>query len=258
MATAHAQPKDTLQVYFPLDKAQLTDEAGKYLDSLINHNVLEHGKHITLLGFGDYLGSDDYNYNLSYNRAKNVEDYLVLAGFDKRHIMRVTGKGRISRAPVYGKKGYLPDRKVEIIIDSKIDTPAEEKCSYYILRLQDDETYPLREIRFYRGSLRITPESLPALKMLYRFLARNSNLRIQLEGHVCCLGPFEGVDEPYDESTLSQKRAETIADSMFVYGIEKSRIKCIGLGNNNLIRDPETGEENMELSRRVEIRILGR
>ena len=46
--------------------------------------------------------------------------------------------------------------------------------------------------------------------------------------------------------------------SMVKYGIDNNMIKCIGLGNHNLIYDEESGKENSELSRRVEIRILSK
>jgi outer membrane protein OmpA-like peptidoglycan-associated protein len=253
----HAQSHDTIRIYFPLDKNNLTEQASKTLDSLMHNKVIEPGKKIILLGWGDYLGSESYNDNLSYARAKNVQDYLVIYGFNKPDITLVLGKGKINRPPLNGNLGFPPDRKVDIIIDSKIDTPAEQKMTHYILRLNEGETYALRNINFYQGSIRITPGSLPELKMLYNFLRDHPTIKIQLEGHICCMGIVEGVDEPYDESTLSQKRAETIADSMFVYGIAKDRIKCIGLGNNNLIRNEE-GYEDEARSRRVEVKILSR
>ncbi len=253
-----ARQFDTLHIYFPLNMNQVTEESAKYIDSLIGNKVLEHGKKISLLGYGDYLGSEDYNNNLSYSRAKNVQDYLVASGFSKQDVVLCKGKGKINKAPTNGKYGILTDRKVDIIIDSKIDTPAEAKFTYYILRLHDSEAFILQDIRFYRGSLTMDPASVPGIKMLYRFLAKYSTMTIQLEGHVCCLGPLEGRDEPYDESTLSQKRAEVLRDSLVLYGINKERIKCLGLGNNNPIRDPETNLEDEVRSRRVEMRVLSR
>ena len=78
-----------------------------------------------------------------------------------------------------------------------------------------------------------------------------------MEGHVCCLGPRSGKDEPYLESTLSQKRAESIRDPLVAHGVSTERITCVGLGNNDPLNDEET-EQEQELNRRVEIRVVER
>jgi len=264
---AHSQLFDTLHIYFPLDKNELTADATKYIDSLIHKKVIAPGKKITLMGYGDYLGSDGYNENLSYSRAKNLQDYLTVTGFNKQDIKLCVGKGKINSPARNGNKGNSKDRKVEIIIDKIIDTPAAEKFNYALINLKDKETYPVYDIHFFQGSLGITPQSQPYVKMLYNFLNAHNSYIIQLEGHICCIGPAPG-DEPYDESTLSMKRAELIRDSLVHYGIDSARIKCMGLGNHNLIydevTDPENPDmppariENSEMSRRVEIRILKR
>jgi len=245
---------DTLHVFFPLDQNNLTEAATHYIDSLVNKKVIDHRKKITLLGYGDYLGSEAYNENLSYMRAKNIQTYLGFAGFKKEDIKLCIGKGKINR-PYAGSKGNSKDRKVEIIVDKFHDSTVADKFSFALISLKTDEAYPLHDIHFYQGSLGITPESKPFVKLLYEFLNAHKEDTVQFEGHICCIGPMPG-DEPYDESTLSQKRAELIRDSMVHYGIDSARIKCIGLGNHHLIYDEETGEENSAMSRRVEMRIL--
>jgi len=254
---ALAQRLDTLQVYFQIDKTEISPQAGKFIDSLINNGILEHAKKIIVLGYGDYLGSNDYNSKLSYTRARNVQDYLTVSGLDARDITLCMGKGKISRN-IKGNDGVSADRKVQIIYYGKIDTPAAEKFNDYILRLKDNETIALSNIHFFRGSLRMTPASFPELRMLIDFMVGHPSYRIQLEGHVCCLGPYEGLDEPYDESTLSLKRAECISDSLVAHGVEKNRLKAKGLGNRNPIADPEETNADRELNRRVEVRVLGR
>jgi len=252
-----AQEFDTLHVFFRLDKNNITEQSTKYLDSLTFHKVLRKGNKITLLGYGDYLGSAAYNENLSYSRAKNIQDYLVLSGFSKDDIKLCAGKGQISSPAKNGNRGNSKDRKVEIVIDKYIDTPAEEKFNFALLNLKPGQTYPLFNIHFFQSSLGITPDSKPQLKLLYNFLEAHKSYQVQFEGHICCIGLASG-DEPYDNSTLSMKRAELVRDSMVHYGIDSARIKCVGLGNYFLIRDEETGEELSDLSRRVEIRILNK
>lgn len=253
-----AQKNDTINLYFDLNQTVLTEVSTKTIDDHIKSGILDREKKLTILGFGDYLGSDDYNNNLSYIRAKNTLDYLVLAGFKKEKSTLVIGKGKISGSGKNGKQGNAIDRKVAIIFAHRPDTPAKEKFGHYLQRLKlNDETYPLHDIHFFRGSTSITPQSSPAIQLLANFLIENKTWKIQLEGHVCCLGPRSGKDEPYLESTLSQKRAESIRDSLVAHGVRVEKIICVGLGNNDPLNDEETIEEQ-ELNRRVEIRVLER
>jgi len=255
---AGAQSHDTVHLYFPLDKTQLTERSTKLIDSLVSNNWMEHDKRITVLGYSDYLGSDDYGKAISIARAKNVEDYLIIAGIDKKDITRCQGKGKINRA-ADGKNGNSGDRKVDLIFDARIDTPEDRKFIYYLGNLKADEALPLKNIEFYRGSLTIKPESMPWLKMASDFLNKNKNIVFQLEGHVCCIGTILGVDEHYDESTLSQKRAEEIADTFIARGIDKARIKgAIGKGNGFPIAWPEVTAADEQANRRVEIRIISK
>ena len=257
--SALAQSHDTVHLYFPLDKTQLTERSTRLIDSLISNNWMEHGKKITVLGYADYLGTDDYNKNISIARAKNVEDYLVVSGIDKENITRVLGKGKINRTATNGSKGNEADRKVDIIFDARIDTPEVQKYQHYLRRLDVNEALVLKNIQFYRGSLKITPESLPWLTIASDYLRANKNIVFQLEGHVCCLGTMLGIDEPYDEGTLSQKRAQEIADTFVARGVDKSRIKAaIGLGNGLPLAYPEVTKEDEQANRRVEIRIISK
>ena len=217
----YAQVKDTLHIFFPLDQSNLSPESTLFIDSLLHKKMLAPGRKMVILGYGDYLGSDGYNENLSYARAKNVLDYLILKDFRKEDIKLCVGKGKINRLSTNGNKGNSKDRKVELIIDKIYDTTETQRFEYALTGLKENETYPLYNIHFYQGRLDITPSSLPHIKMLYDFLNAHKSYIIQLEGHVCCLGRVEGVDEPYDESTLSQKRADLVCDSMVKYGIEK-------------------------------------
>ena len=89
-----AQRFDSLHIFFPLDKNSLTEQSVKFIDSLIHTNILAPGRKIVVLGYGDYLGSDAYNADLSYARAKNVQDYLILSGFNKQDITLCIGKGK--------------------------------------------------------------------------------------------------------------------------------------------------------------------
>ena len=260
VAVGFGQVHDTMHIYFELDHAQLSDRGTKLIDSIIHDNRLLHDRKITIMGYTDYLGSDAYDKTLSAARAKNVEDYLVVSGYNKNDITRCTGKGKINRTPVKGKQGFSDDRKVDIIFDARKDTSDDQRFGYDLAKMQVNDAMPLKNIEFFRGSLRLTPESTPRLEILIRFLQQNPAIIFQLEGHVCCLGGYnDGHDEPYDEGTLSQKRAQVIYDYLVANGIPKERIKAaIGLGDLHPIAEVEETEADQQLNRRVEIRIISK
>ncbi len=255
---AYAQPHDTVSVFFELDNTGLSDQATHRLDSMVTKGVIAHNKTIKVLGYCDYLGSNDYNTVLSKARAKNVMDYLLVSGFEKADITLCMGKGKANSKANAAKGGNPFDRRVDVIIQKEPDTPAVQKFAYYMQNRQVNETLPLRNIHFFRGSLRLTPQSIPELKILCDFLRQNETYTIQLEGHVCCLGVEEGLDEPYDSSTLSTLRAGSIYDSLVSGGINRSRLKYVGLGNSHPIAYPEITDEDMEDNRRVEVRIISK
>ena len=259
LVKAYGQTHDTMHIYFDLDKTQINERGIQMIDSIVKDNRLMHETKITIMGYADYLGTDGYDKVVSEMRAKNVEDYLLISGYNKNDITRCTGKGKITHATTNGKKGFSEDRKVDVIFDARKDTSDDQRFQYDLEKLQVDESLPIKNVDFYQGSLRMTPESIPRLDMLLHFLQKNSTIVFQLEGHVCCLGINDGRDEPYDEGTLSQKRAQEVADYLIKNGIAKERLKAaIGLGNINPIRDEESGRENQALSRRVELRIISK
>ncbi len=68
---------------FKFDSATLTDAGRTRLDSVLSQlpdrSILQ-DKRITITGFTDRLGPDDYNKKLSEKRAQAVHDYLVSSG----------------------------------------------------------------------------------------------------------------------------------------------------------------------------------
>ena len=247
-----AQKADTFSVYFNLNKAELSNYASDYIDKLIFNKILMPGQKLILLGYTDYLGSNGHNDSLSDTRAKNVEDYLLHAHFDKKDITLCLGKGKIERTTI-NKEGYAPDRKVQIIIDRTIH--AVTKTSVMdVANTKVNQTIALKNIFFVPGLSDILAISFPELEKLYQTLNDNPTLKIQIEGHICCLGPQEGND--FNE--LSVQRAQAVYNYLISKGIAPDRLKYIGLGTKNPIASPEITDEDRQKNRRVEIRILSK
>lgn len=108
----------------------------------------------------------------------------------------------------------------------------------------------LHNIYFETDSFRILPESEPELKKLVTFLTENSTLQVEVQGHTDDTGSAEKNLE------LSEKRAQSVVSFLVENGIEKSRLKWTGYGENHPVAANDN-PEGRRLNRRTTIKILG-
>ncbi len=84
-------------IFFEFNKSDLMSESFNELDRLYDILVENKNLKIEIGGHTDDKGSDDYNKNLSNNRAKSVVDYLIKKGIDAK---RLTSIGYGESTPV--------------------------------------------------------------------------------------------------------------------------------------------------------------
>ena len=97
---------------------------------------------------------------------------------------------------------------------------------------------------------RVLPKSKPILYELLCALEENQNLKIEIQGHICCqlTGDING---------LSVTRARAIYNYLILQKINKKRLSYKGFGVTKPIHPiPEKSELEQEENRRVEILIL--
>jgi outer membrane protein OmpA-like peptidoglycan-associated protein len=100
------------------------------------------------------------------------------------------------------------------------------------------------------------PESMEALEKLYSVLKNNPNLKISIEGHVCCVRDApDALDIDTYEPHLSVNRAKAIYNYLVEKGIDPGRLTYVGYGRRRPVIEVEQSEEDAEKNRRVEIRI---
>jgi flagellar motor protein MotB len=106
---------------------------------------------------------------------------------------------------------------------------------------------------YFEGNTNILlPKSKPALSSLLLFLQKNPKVKIEIQGHAN--GPKRKNLKEFRR--LSENRAEAIKKYLTFQGVNKKSLLVEGFGNAMMLfPDPQTEEES-ELNRRVEIKIV--
>ncbi|MEP2776836.1 MAG: OmpA family protein [Luteolibacter sp.] len=114
---------ETLALYFDFDEDSINLRTRRQLEIVAAMLRSDSAKKITLSGHTDALGSDDYNDNLSANRADTVRDYLAAAGVAPEQIVTIAKGASQPRRPNLTESGEdNPDgrranRRTEIYLD---------------------------------------------------------------------------------------------------------------------------------------------
>lgn len=274
---------DTIHVYFDLAIHELNETAMTELDSLAYYNILPVDEKYGIIGYADYLGSEESNIDLSQKRAETVQQYLQGLGIKPANITTVTGKGEVNRESET-TDGYPTDRRVDIIIGGfkpvmalhKTDS-VSKKClcgkdhnvhpikrdkkpnkENDIANVNKNETIRLENIFFLPGSHKIREQSSEPLFQLYITMKDNPNLKINIEGHICCLTNTteDGYDYDAKEYGLSKNRAKAVYEYLIERGIDETRMSYKGFGISRPLIWPERSLADENMNRRVEIRIL--
>jgi len=108
---------DSIVLYFDLDSNQLSQRTQKQLNIIANLLKKSPVKKLTISGYTDALGSDNYNLNLSSQRAKQVIAYLATQGVDASQ-MKLSSFGKAQpRQSNDTEKGRRANRRAEILLD---------------------------------------------------------------------------------------------------------------------------------------------
>lgn len=86
-------PESTFR--FDFDKAELSQKNRELLSRIAGILLISKGYGLSIFGYTDDVGSEEYNRQLSLKRAKAVQDYLVQSGIPSS-IINVKGYGKSS------------------------------------------------------------------------------------------------------------------------------------------------------------------
>lgn len=234
----YAQEEKVQSVYFEFDKFNLDEKQGDAVVNFIRNTDSTRIKSVEIFGYTDDIGKDAYNFKLSTNRASTIREKLVLNGIKNKIIVTIEGKGRIlidddvvENLPEKRSK----NRRVDVVLNLK-ELPKIEIPGYFTTikkkHIVGDHIY-LENLLFERGSSKLTFQARNQLDLIARTLLKYKTLEFEIQGHVCCIPPFqkEAIDMDTRKRNLSHNRAESVYKYLTFKKVAKNRMTFKGYGN---------------------------
>lgn len=251
------------EVYFETDKYDIpSTEESRLLLFIAKLSDIDI-ESISIYGFCDDVGAPDYNLKLSQQRANAIKAVFADNEISETLISNVDGKGQILLRIVEEKdvvKIRGLNRKVEIIVKEKAPTvpdqapkPEEKKKNAAELikgDLKVGDRIVFENLLFKTGYTTLMPESKKILDDISKSLLERGDIYFTIQGHVCCTqNSRDAVDRKTKKQNLSEARAKFVYDFFAKKGIDKKRMRYVGMRR----KFPLGGEP--EFDRRVEILI---
>ncbi|MBL7931599.1 MAG: OmpA family protein [Bacteroidia bacterium] len=282
-ANMFGQPKTyTVSLYYDINQVKPIDDFKK-VDSM--YSSWSNNKYaVKIIGYADFLHSDAYNFTLSKKRADAVREYLLKkAGSANVSIENVLGVGEKQSTASDSKDGEPQQRRVDICVteesfkkigtrqnivqvdtgSKKTESKTKEKKLVHsssekkIEELEKGESLTIEGLNFIPGRHIPVKSALPVLDKLLKTMKEHPNLKIEIQGHICCI--YEG-DDGFDYDThdmkLSRNRAMAVYNYLVKNGIDKDRMTYKGYGRTQPKIEIERSEEDEQANRRVDIRVL--
>lgn len=276
--------QEEFTVYFDSNKYELTSSEKSRLEQWISAN--NSAKIVGIYGFCDEDGSSslndtlatkriDFVYNCIKNKIKIREDFKTRS-FGELHKMstikaenrKVTlyyllSKDLIRENEILGIKDekketiVLPKAKInypeKLVFNNPDGTKTEYKLDVDFMNKVNQasvgEKMKIDNLNFRINTYIVMPESKAKMYELLLVLKNNPNLKIEIQGHLCC--------QAIDRQDLSTQRAKAINNFLVANGINENRLTFKGFGSSQPIYPlPEKDETQRAANRRVEILIV--
>ena len=252
-----AQTNNAHVVYFDTGQYNVPDiETNRlvlFIQSLKDIQI----ERISIYGFTDERGTDNYNLALSQNRANAIKKIFSRFGVDDNLISNVDGKGEVLLRVVSSDNLNIIrglNRKVEINIEYPKNEEVKEEENKTINFLSGDlsvgDKITLDNILFKTGYSSLENESIEVLEGVASDLLKRKDIYFTIQGHVCCTkNSRDAIDKRTGKRNLSMARAKYIYNYLIKKGVKRNRMKYVGLRN----KYPLGGATKYD--RRVEIKI---
>ncbi|MCP3867297.1 MAG: OmpA family protein [Gammaproteobacteria bacterium] len=107
---------------FPRRSAELTEQGVKLIEENreLARELLSRASYVEIVGHTDDVGDDDYNQELSEQRAETVRKYLVESGADDSMIVTVGAGEKMPIATNSTPEGRAENRRVEVLVLGRV------------------------------------------------------------------------------------------------------------------------------------------
>lgn len=277
-----AQAQEEFSVYFDSNKYELKKRENERLQNFINTN--KEVKIVAINGYTDEDGTIAFNDTLAQKRVDfiygiingklKIRDDFKTRSFGERHRQsKIKSENRkvtiyfllakdlpreneilgIKEEPVVKKQREIPKYPQKMTLQNPNGTTSELVFDVAFMEkltvAKPGEKIKLENLNFQLNTFAITNDSRPKMYELLEVMKRNPQMKIQIQGHICCM--------QNDKQDLSTKRAKAIARFLEMNGIDKNRVTYKGFGvTEPLFAIPEKSEEERAANRRVEIEII--
>lgn len=143
--------------------------------------------------------------------------------------------------------GYLFYSEHIALNGKHIHTPLQKGIALQPIRR--NAAIVLNNVFYKTNQYALEESSLAELGRIFTFLSQNPSVKVEISGHTDDVG-----SETYNK-TLSQKRAQAVADYLINRGIDASRLTATGYGMERPAV-PNDSDENRAKNRRTEMKIL--
>ncbi len=174
--------------------------------------------------------------------AEGGERFLTIGNFFDFNHSGVVDAG--SGAVLQGAYYYVDDVSV-VCLDSVAVVPTTQPTIP-----APGDVVTMWGVFFDVDSHELLPQSYNELHRLLRLLEENPSMKIELRGHTDNTGT-RGRNQ-----TLSQQRAEAVADYLVAHGVARLRVTAKGFGGTLPVADNDT-PEGRAANRRVEYKVEG-
>lgn len=133
-----------------------------------------------------------------------------------------------------------------------VSAGSDHELVIYLQPVGEGKTFKLEEIEFVPGTSEFLSTADVKLKRLKDFLALNSGIRIEIQGHVFA----NGDETSFAAMRLSEARAKRVYNYLVEVGISKERMTYKGYGGTMPVYAKPRFAYEEQANRRVEIKIL--
>ena len=193
--------------------------------------------------------------------ANGTENWMTIGTFKPLN--------KINKLPIYGTANesyYYLDNLSLIPIENDADCPCNfngereisiigsippsiQDLDLEFMTLEVGERIVLENLYFDNDKFELLPASQEILDRLYAILKKYPQLKLEISGHTSSVGGYQ------HNITLSKNRADAVVTYLVKKGIASNRLVAAGYGPDLPIAPNDT-EANMQLNRRVEVKVL--